>query len=260
MTYMVMETHKSYCVVLDEEGRFLKAANMGYETGQKVQNIIPMRDYQEKRAIPVKAMTAIVSLAACFVLIFTVLLNSLAAVHGSVYLTINPAVRADVGKNGIVVSLTPLNDDAVTLLDGYNGKRKPLTTLSKELVDRAIERGFLSEGGAVVIDIDSPDDVWFEKTGITLRKNLNEHIEGRLSVTIEIKQYSEDAGTQTPPPAPPKTEKPIAPTTPSPSALPQLTRPPQPANTKDDDSGHSDYDDDEDDKDDGDSGYSDYDD
>ena len=27
MNYLVMETHPGYCVLLDEEGRFLKAAN-----------------------------------------------------------------------------------------------------------------------------------------------------------------------------------------------------------------------------------------
>ena len=30
MKYLVMETHPAYAVVLDEEGRFLKAANLQY--------------------------------------------------------------------------------------------------------------------------------------------------------------------------------------------------------------------------------------
>ena len=31
MKYLVMETHPAYAVVLDEEGRFLKAANLQYQ-------------------------------------------------------------------------------------------------------------------------------------------------------------------------------------------------------------------------------------
>ncbi len=34
MTYLVMEAKPSYCIVLDEAGRFIKAANFDYEIGQ----------------------------------------------------------------------------------------------------------------------------------------------------------------------------------------------------------------------------------
>ena len=36
MSYIVMECHSSYAILLDEEGRFLKAANLHYQVGQKV--------------------------------------------------------------------------------------------------------------------------------------------------------------------------------------------------------------------------------
>ena len=35
-TYLVMETHPAYVILLDSEGRFLKAANYGYERGETV--------------------------------------------------------------------------------------------------------------------------------------------------------------------------------------------------------------------------------
>ena len=40
MTYLVMECHPSYAIVLDNEGRMIKAANMGYQEGQVVGEII----------------------------------------------------------------------------------------------------------------------------------------------------------------------------------------------------------------------------
>ena len=42
MKYLVMETHPAYAVLLDEKGRFLKAANLNYQVGDTVQNIIEL--------------------------------------------------------------------------------------------------------------------------------------------------------------------------------------------------------------------------
>ena len=44
MKYIVMECHPSYAVLLDEEGRFVKAANLHYETGQTVCEPVLMRE------------------------------------------------------------------------------------------------------------------------------------------------------------------------------------------------------------------------
>ena len=40
MSYMVMECHRAYAIVLDSEGRFLKVANLGYSVGQKTDFVI----------------------------------------------------------------------------------------------------------------------------------------------------------------------------------------------------------------------------
>ena len=43
MNYLVMEVHPAYAVVLDEEGRFLKAANLHYQVGDTVHEIIALQ-------------------------------------------------------------------------------------------------------------------------------------------------------------------------------------------------------------------------
>ena len=43
MKYLVMETHPAYAVVLDNEGRFLKAANLHYQVGDTVERIVEDR-------------------------------------------------------------------------------------------------------------------------------------------------------------------------------------------------------------------------
>ena len=44
MSYVVMECHPGYVVLLDEEGRFLKAANLRYEVGQTVYDPVLMKE------------------------------------------------------------------------------------------------------------------------------------------------------------------------------------------------------------------------
>lgn len=199
MTYIVMETYRSYCVVVDEAGRFIKAANLNYEVGQTVERITamkPSKTFNTKRAV-----TAVCSIAACLIMVLSVFLySSMLSPFASVYLSINPSVRLDVSRDGRVVGLEPMNTDGEALLQGYDSRRKALAEVSDELVHRAIDMGFLSAGGKVTIDIDSPDEVWFQDTGIALRQNLNDAIDESLTVTIEIKRYdvTEAAGQSTP--------------------------------------------------------------
>ena len=42
MKYLVMETHPAYAVVLDEQGRFLKAAHLPYQVGETVEEVVAL--------------------------------------------------------------------------------------------------------------------------------------------------------------------------------------------------------------------------
>ena len=42
MKYLVMETHPAYAVLLDERGRFVKAANLHYRVGDTVQDVVEL--------------------------------------------------------------------------------------------------------------------------------------------------------------------------------------------------------------------------
>ncbi len=210
MTYIIMETHLSYCVALDEAGRFLKVANKSYETGQIVEHVVPFT-LSEKRTLPLRAAASLGGLAACLVLAFTLYWSNFMAPFASVYLSINPQVRMAVNRRDAVVGLEGLNEDGDALMTGYAYRGKPLEQATDELVDRAIELGFLSDGGKVSVSIDAPDEAWFTDTGIALRQNLNEHLAERMSVTIEVKRYVErenDSPPETEPESP-ATQEPI---------------------------------------------------
>ena len=43
MIYLVLEVYPSIAIIVDEEGRFFKAANLGYEVGEKIVDPVIMR-------------------------------------------------------------------------------------------------------------------------------------------------------------------------------------------------------------------------
>ena len=191
MKYLVMECHPGYAVLLDEEGRFLKAANLHYEVGQTVQSPVLMREkpYGRRRGRWI-ASGIMAAAAACLLLFFgvTYYQNNILT-YSSIYLTINPEIQMDLNRKGMVVELTGTNEDGKELLEGYDGRGKDKITVSDELIDRAIEMGFLSEGGMVSFSIDSPDDALYQEYGKELMENVTEYLDGRITITIEVENY-----------------------------------------------------------------------
>ena len=71
MKYMVMECYPSYAVLLDENGRFFKAANLHYEIGQMIENPVLMKQTSLKEHRTIKWISSgIVAIAACFIIVF----------------------------------------------------------------------------------------------------------------------------------------------------------------------------------------------
>ena len=192
MSYMVMECHPGYVILLDEEGRFLKAANLHYEVGQTVYDPILLRQTREKRSWRWIG-GGIGAVAACFLLFFGwSYYQNYMMPYSSIYLSINPQVCMELNRQGTVIRLTGTNDDGKTLLEGYDGKGKDKNTVAGELIDRAVEMGFLSEGGRVSFSIDAPDELLFQEYGVELRSEVTEHLEGRMVVAVEIVDYKQE--------------------------------------------------------------------
>src|SRR5699024_6453062 len=103
---------------------------------------------------------------------------------------------------GEVLELKGTNQDGEILLDGYDGKGKDKVTVTDELIDRAIEMGFLSEGGQVSFSIDTPEEALLQEYGEELETEVKQHLKNRLSITIEIVDYHtgdrETSSTETP--------------------------------------------------------------
>ena len=148
MSYVVMECHPGYVVLLDEEGRFLKAANLRYEVGQTVYDPVLMKEGPVKQRRTARwVCSGVAAIAACFLFLFGFgYYQDYIQPYSSIYLTINPEVQMNLNRHGDVVGLVGTNEDGEKLLEGYDGKGKDKVIVADELVDRAIAMGFLSEG------------------------------------------------------------------------------------------------------------------
>lgn len=190
MKYLVMEIFSSYAVLLDEDGRFVKSANLGYEIGDTVINPVLMRDrpLEKSRRTHNKWVTGIVAIAAAVALFFGInFYQNNYVPYSSIFMAINPEMEMVLNRNGEVLEVIGTNEDGRALVEGFETENKEKAVVANELVDRAIEMGFLAEGGRVAIAIDAPDQVLFEEYGIELRKALD----NKMSITIEITNVDE---------------------------------------------------------------------
>lgn len=115
--------------------------------------------------------------------------------YASVYLTINPEVRIDVSRSDTVVGVEGMNADGAELLEGYDHKKKDLDTVMDELVDRAIDMGYLHEGGRITLSLDGNEE-WIVSHGTHLNQHLNDHLTDKITVTIDIEQGQPSQPTQ----------------------------------------------------------------
>lgn len=186
MKYLVMECHPSFAVVLDEEGRFLKVANMRYEVGQTVPNVVEMQLPQTVAVKNTKKrwIGSLAAMAACLMLVVTSVFQQMP--YASVYMAINPEVRIDVNRKDVVVGLEGVNADGEDLIRGYQYKKKDLNLVMDELVDSAIDKGYLHEGGKVTLTLDAENDQWIVSHSDALTEQLNQYLSEKITVTIEI--------------------------------------------------------------------------
>lgn len=195
MNYLVMETHPAYAVLLDEKGRFLKAANLRYQVGDVVQEIVEIQMPQRK-VIPIwKPLSGLIAAAACFCLVFFGYYQPNFTAYGTLRIQINPDVEMTVSRTDRVLDLEGLNEDGEDLIEGYSYRGKDRETAANELVERAIDMGYLSDGDTISITVSSSDADWQAREEEQIRAQLEE----RYGETVVIRLGSDPDPVVTPP-------------------------------------------------------------
>lgn len=186
MEYLVMECGLSYAVVLDQDGRILKAPNLGYTVGQSLKDVVLLPERPAKTTLH-KRLARWGTMVACLCLL---LLGSWTwqSPIGTVRMQINPDVQMSVNRFDRVVALEGLNEDGTSLIDGYRAYGKGMKTVSDELADRAMELGYLSDGGQITLTVDSEKGDWKTAAEELLLLELEVHFEQRVTVTVDGRQ------------------------------------------------------------------------
>lgn len=221
MNYLVMEVHPAYAVVLDEEGRFLKAANLRYQVGDTVRDIVELRHPREKRPALWKPLSGVAGLAACLCIVFFGYYQPNFVPYGALRIQINPDVELTLSRTDRVLELEGLNADGRVLIEGYDYGGKDREDVTEELVERAIDMGYLSGGETVSITVTSADADWQAREEQAAREDLEERY--GETIVIQIGPADEEPVTEvvipvtppepepTPEPPPEQVDPPAAP-------------------------------------------------
>ena len=181
MKYLVMECHPGYAVVLSQDGRFIKTANLNYDVGETVSDIIIMDSKPKNR------------LRRLFILITALLCAALAALAvwyyalapaGTVSLAVNPEVTITVNRLFYVLSAEGLNDDGRRLVDEESTLFRRAEEFADDLVERAYLLDYLDDGGTILLNVTSDSDSWRANAENRLLDKLSEHSKHGVSVVI----------------------------------------------------------------------------
>lgn len=188
MSYLIMECARSYAVALDEEGRFVKVPNLGYEVGQRVEDVVVL-DGPEAEVLEFSARRrgrgrlvagVAAALLACAVLAGGVVVWRTPV--GTVRMRINPEVSMEVNRLDRVVGLSGDNADGDALVEGFSYYGRTVDEVSDDLATRAEEQGYLDDGGTIEVTVESDDEDWKVATEDRLVVELEVHLEHRMIV------------------------------------------------------------------------------
>ncbi|MBQ1339925.1 MAG: hypothetical protein IIY35_04790 [Ruminococcus sp.] len=229
MKYIVMECHKGYAVLMDEESRFVTAANLGYNVGDTINDPVLMSSGSEdasRRKIMITAK--FVSIAACL----TLLIGSGYLYYSSNYKTYSTViiseadVKMSINKKGKVIKLESCNQRGEEIIKDYNAKGKDQLTAANEIIELGISKGYLSDGETVSLYVSDGETDKYDEISDDSDNNINKH---NLKVSVHsMNEYDDRKSvsatnpvTTDAPPAPAVPEKP-----PAAPAAPQPAEPP----------------------------------
>ena len=249
MSYLVMECHPAYAVVLDERGRFVRVPNLGYEVGQRLDDVVTfdaavLAFEQAKPRRARRGLAAALAAAAC---LCALVIGGFAVWQtpiGTVHMSINPEVDIDVNHFDRVVGLEGDNEDGEKLVEGFSYYGRTIDEVSDDLAVRAKEQGYLVPGGTIQITVESDDEEWRVATEDRLIVELEVHLEQPVAPEPEV--VGADPVEEPPEQVAPEAEAPEAP-----APAPVQPAPSYDDDWDDDDDGDDDdWDDDDDDGDD----------
>ncbi len=178
MKYIVMQCCKGYAVLMDEEGRYVFAANINYETGQTVTNPIIMSDKYKQRKPAITIIRTIASAAACIGIIsipcYSYYTRNLKPCS-TVTLSSDTAISMTLNSSGKVLSIESDNEYGKKIIEKVDIKGKDNVDAANEILQAEITEGYISAGDTVDVYIDGNNSKNLENIKSKLEKELPKH-------------------------------------------------------------------------------------
>lgn len=233
MKYMVMECSTGRAVLMDEEGRFVFAANLGYEVGQSVTDPILLGE-KEKKHNGIIVMRTIAAAAASVAILFAPCYSYYARnlkPCSAVTITSHAAISMELNRDGKVIRLQSDSDYGKELIEKHDIKGKDKLEAVNEILQSEISDGYLSDGDTVDVYIESKDDTAYDSYKTEFEEELPK-------LAIKVNVHEKDEKKPEPPlkeekpekeqPEKPEKEQPEKPDTPK-NPVPPVENPTAPA-------------------------------
>lgn len=202
MKYMVMECHEGYAVLMDEESRFVEAANLRYKVGQTVTDPVLMNAEETARGRISMHISKFVAAAACLTIAVSAgafYYSSNYKAHSTVLISSEANVRMELNKKGKVLSISADNAESDEILTNYNGKGKDMLSAANDIIDIEKDKGYIESGDTVDIYIkaDNSADYYSYKSDL---------ITGIPDVKVKVQELDGSKPHEKEAPEPPKAD------------------------------------------------------
>ncbi|MBO7396065.1 MAG: hypothetical protein J6U16_08125 [Ruminococcus sp.] len=198
MKYLVMECHEGYAVLMDEESRFVNAANLHYEVGQTVTEPILLETENKQKTGGRRIIMHAVKMAAaaaCLTVVtvagFSFFGKEKPAPRSVVFVSAAAEIEMELDDKGSVVRLKSDSEQGNEIIEKYieaHGKTNDRMDTANDILAIQVEDGYISGGDTV--DVYVPDDnKGFEEYKTELEDRVSE-----LDINVNIKKL------ETPPP------------------------------------------------------------
>lgn len=184
MKYVVMECHTAYAVLMDEDSRFVKAANLNYEVGQTVENPVLMESFKQTKTAKLITIKRIIAAAACLAILTSsgyIYYRMNFKTYSTVLISSESDIRMALNKKGEVLYLESNDLSGKKIIKTYDAKGKDKVTAANDILKKELEDGVISSGDTVELYIKTDDSVNYDAYKSEFEKEIP-----RLNLNVKV--------------------------------------------------------------------------
>ena len=205
MKYLVMECHTAYAVLMDEESRVVRAANLHYTVGQTVTDPVLMQEKKDTISVSGRAVKRLAAAAACLLVLSTAgfgiysrYRKEQSRTRSVVMLVEQTRYEMKLNSNDEVICIQSDSAEGESVTDSFDGQHLQLSSAFNTILRDSLEQG--------KIDSETPVQIYLavenEESYPTYKNELKQEAE-KLSLNADI----QDLKPADPQPAPPDPKK-----------------------------------------------------